>query len=47
MTKENETVNEQTEQQKQIVEQALATKPAYRYNDADQREAGFDSDEYR
>lgn len=39
--------NEQTEQTQKIVEQALASKPAYRYNDADQREAGFDNDDYR
>lgn len=43
--------NEQTEQTEQQAKEAIAklltsTNP-YRYNDADQREAGFDNDDYR
>jgi len=40
--------NEQTEQQaKEAIEKMLTSAPKYRYNDADQREAGFDNDDYR
>lgn len=40
--------NEQTEQQaKEAIAKLLTPNTAYRYNDADQREAGFDDEDYR
>lgn len=39
---------EQTEQQaKEAIEKMLTSPPKHAYNDADQREAGFDNDDYR
>lgn len=47
-TKGTDMQNEQNDQQTQkLVEQVLTSQSRYQYNDADQREAGFDNDDYR